>query len=87
MKKLVEHIADERPRTVVLRSMPRKQAKKEILELFKGAQQKTLFYSDVAEQLQLDLELAVELCNELENEGLIGVLKPHEAEGSKTKRD
>jgi len=85
MKKLVEHIAGDRPRTVVLRAIARDQAKKEILTLFKRSRT-TLFYSDVAEQLSLDLELVVELCNELEGEGRIGVLKPYEAKRSKTKR-
>src|SRR6266581_4234259 len=78
MKKLIEHIVGERPTTVVLRAIPRNQAKDEILVLFKKSR-RTLFYSDVAEQLNLDLELVVELCNELESAGLIGVLSHHEA--------
>ena len=85
MKKLVEHIAGERPRTVILRAIPRAQAREEILRLFKAAK-RTLFYSDVAEELNLDLELVVELCTELEREGHIGVLKPYEAKGAKAKR-
>lgn len=86
MKKLVEHIAGERPRTVILRAIPRERAKEEILRLFKGSK-RTLFYSDVAEELNLDLELVVELCNELERENHIGVLKPYEAKGPKAKRN
>jgi dCTP deaminase len=86
MKKLVEHIATQRPRTVVLRAIPRNQAKKEILALFKESKD-PLFYSHVAEQLSLDLELVVELCNELENQGLIGVLSRHEAKGSEKEGD
>lgn len=86
MKKLVEHIAGERPRTLVLRAIPRKQAKDEIRSLFRESQ-KSLFYSDVAEQLNLDLELVVELCNELEKDGAIGVLKQHETKGLKRKCD
>jgi dCTP deaminase len=78
MKKLVEHIAGDRPRTILLRAVPRDIAKKEILELFKRNKGHRLFYSDVAEQLSLDLELVVELCTELENEGRIGVLTQHE---------
>lgn len=73
MKKLVEYIVGDRPRTVVLRSISRDQAKEEILDLF---QKETgpHFYSDVAQRLNLDLELVVELCNELEKAGQIGVL-------------
>lgn len=85
MKALVEHILGERVQTVVLRSISRDDAKHEILELFKNAK-KSLFYSDVAEQLQLDLELVLELCLELENEGHIGVLNQHEAKGTKKNR-
>lgn len=86
MKKLIEHIVGERPTTIVLRAIPRAQAKDEVLDLFKNATKGPLFYSDVAEQLNLDLELVAELCHELENEGQIGVLKRYEAEGPKAKR-
>lgn len=85
MKKLIEHIVGERPRTVVLRALPRSQAKEEISDLFRRSKG-SLFYSDVAEQLNLDLELVVELCRELENEGEIGVLGSHEAKRPKAKR-
>lgn len=85
MKKMVEHITMDRQQTVVLRAISRKQAKEEIYQLFRESK-KTLFYSDVAEQLNLDLELAVELCNELEKEGAIGVLIPNETAKSKKKR-
>src|SRR5208282_731933 len=82
MRNLVEHILGERVQTVVLRSVPRDQAKKEILDLYR--QSKTpLFYSDVAERLSLDLETVLELCTELENEGEIGVLNQHEPKGTK----
>jgi dCTP deaminase len=86
MKNLVEHILGERVQTIVLRSVSRDQAKQEVLELFKNAK-KSLFYSDIAEQLQLDLELVLELCTELENEGQIGVLNQHDSKGSKKGRN
>ncbi len=86
MKKLVAHIAGERPRTVVLRAIPRRQAREEILALFSESK-RSLFYSDVAEQLNLDLEMVVELCNELEKEGRIGVLTRHEAKKPETEGD
>ena len=86
MKKLAEFIVAEQPRTVILRAIPRKQAREEILRLFRKSK-KTLFYSDVSEQLNLDLELVVELCSELERKGQIGVLTSHEAKGSKKKRN
>lgn len=86
MKKLIGHIVGERSRTVILRAIPRTQAKDEILKLFKEAKG-SLFYSDVAEKLNLDLELVVELCNELESEGSIGVLNRYEAKKPKAKRN
>jgi len=56
-----------------LRSIDRKEAMKEIQELFKEGE--TLYYSDIAERLKLDLELVVDICNELESNGIIGMLK------------
>lgn len=74
IKKLVEHIGSyQTESTVVLKSIDRKQAMKEIEDLFKTGQ--TLYYSDIAERLGLDLELVVDICNELEDKGIIGMLK------------
>ena len=84
MKKLVEYIVGERRTTVVLRAIPHDQAKQEILRAFKEARG-SLFYSDIAERLRLDLELVVELCKELESEGHIGVLNRYEAKTPKRK--
>ncbi len=84
IRRLVDHIVGERTKTVILRAVPRSQAKKEIVGLFKRSKE-SLFYSDVAEQLRLDLKLVVELCNELEKEGRIGVLT-NEAKRTKAER-
>jgi CheY-like chemotaxis protein len=59
-----------RPRVVVIREIPRAQAKEEIRQLFH--ERGTLDYEDIIDELQLDLELTVELCNELIQEGEIG---------------
>lgn len=56
---------------IVLRTITKEQAKQEILELFRSAG--TLFYSDIAERLRIDLPLVVELCQELEQEEEIEV--------------
>jgi len=85
MKTLVEHILGERVQTVVLRSIPKDQARQEILDLYKKSEG-SLFYSDVAERLALDLEVVLELCTELENEGKIGVLDSYEPKGTKKGR-
>ena len=59
-------------RVVILREVSKGEAEKEILELF--SQGKTLYYSDIAEQLGLDLKLVVEICNELQSRGEIKVV-------------
>jgi len=55
---------------ITLREIPRSQAKDEIRALFAGGE--VLDYGDVAERLALDLQLVVEVCGELEREGVIG---------------
>ena len=84
LKQLVELISMEHSRPTAPRSVPRAQAKDEILRLFKKAQ-KTLFYGDIAEELGLEVELVVELCNELEKEGQIGEIPRYSAKDSKLK--
>ncbi len=57
-------------RVVVLRSITREEAKSEIIKLFqKGGVHD---YGEIAETLQIDLPLVVDICNELEKEGHIG---------------
>jgi deoxycytidine triphosphate deaminase len=76
MKKLVQHIVGERISTVVPRALSPEEAKREILDLFRSTRG-PLFYSDIAERLQIDLEQVLEITNELEREGLIGELGNH----------
>ena len=54
---------------IVLREITRDKAKAEILNLFSTG--RTLYYSEIAKKLQLDLEVVVDICNELMNEGEI----------------
>lgn len=51
-------------KVIVLREISRKQAKQEIQQLFSSG--RTLYYSDIAEELGLDLELVVDICQELQ---------------------
>ena len=57
-------------KVIVLRSVTKEQAKREIQDLFDTGE--TLYYSDVARRLDLELDLVVALCNELVQEGYIG---------------
>jgi regulator of replication initiation timing len=56
-------------KVIVLREVPRSEAKEEIRQLFSSG--RTLYYSDIAEELKLDLELVVDLCQELQESGKI----------------
>lgn len=58
-------------KVILLRDISRKDAKKEISQLF--SEGKTLYYSDIAERLNLDLQLVVKICNELHKRGEIKI--------------
>jgi len=64
MRKVVR-IPEER--VIVLREISKKEAKEEIKQLFSSG--RTLYYSDIAEELRLDLELVVDICHELQESG------------------
>lgn len=63
--------ASLRNEVVVLRTVTREQAKQEVQELFRSGE--TLFYSDIARRLRLELPLVVELCQELTGSGEIEI--------------
>jgi hypothetical protein len=65
IKQALSSYRDEK--VIMLRTLTREQAKTEILDLFR--QGKPLFYSDIAEALQLDLQSVVEISEELIAEG------------------
>ncbi len=74
IKTLVQFISSQsKEHIVVLRDVDREQAKREIEALFKEGG--TIYYGDIVERLGLDLELVVDICNELEGKGIIGMLK------------
>ena len=56
---------------IELRTITREDAKQEILDLFQSGE--TLYYSDLAKGLRIDLPLVVEICQELGKEGEIEV--------------
>jgi hypothetical protein len=70
----VAHLATATPSmqepVIILRSITREEARSEIARLFQASD--ILDYGDIAEKLQIDLPLVVDICNELEREGLIG---------------
>ena len=55
----------------MIRDIARKDAIKEIRQLFKSG--RTLYYSDIANELSLDLSLVVDICRELQEKKEIGV--------------
>lgn len=72
---LEEHSADMK--VIELREVTKDKARAEIIDLF--ATGETLYYSDISERLRIDLDLVVDICHELQEEGAIGV---EEAAGS-----
>ena len=53
------------------KDMTKKELKQAIRELFSNGQ--TFYYSDIAEQLDVDLKSVVDVCRELQKDGEIGV--------------
>lgn len=60
-----------REEVIVLREIGRDEAKMEIERLF--AEGETLYYSDIAKKLRIDLELVVDICEELFGEGKVRI--------------
>ena len=54
---------------VILREVSKEEARREIRDLFSTG--KTLYYSDIAQELGLELETVVAICNELQEQGEI----------------
>ncbi len=69
LAELEERMPEEK--VIILRQIPKEQAKQEIHQLFSTG--RALYYSDIAEELQLDLQLVVEICRELEEGGEVEV--------------
>ncbi len=66
---LESRVAEEK--VIVLRDITREEAKQEIQQLFSSG--RTLYYSDIVQELGISLETVVEICNELEEEKEIAV--------------
>ncbi len=69
LAELEERIPEER--VIVLKEISKEEATEEIRQLFSSG--RTLYYSDIAEELRLDLELVVDICHELQESGEIGI--------------
>jgi len=74
LQKKVDKLMESLPtqKTIILQEIDKTQAKQEIKKLFTSTD-KPLYYSDIAEDLKLDLEMVVEICEELIKEGEIEV--------------
>jgi sugar-specific transcriptional regulator TrmB len=71
MSDVTEIMQSRSEEVMVLRSITRDEAKKEIIDLLDKSEK--LYYYDIAEALRLDLEQVVDLMSELESEGVVGV--------------
>ncbi|MXZ79155.1 MAG: hypothetical protein F4Z06_12905 [Acidimicrobiia bacterium] len=64
--RLEEHSVEN---VIDLREITKEKARDEIIDLF--ATGEILHYSDIAFRLRLDLEMVVDICHQLEEDGLI----------------
>jgi dCTP deaminase len=62
-------VSGQKPATIEARRISLKEAREEILSLF--LKKHKLFYSDIAEELQLDYEIVIKACEHLQKEGRI----------------
>ncbi len=68
--KLKAEPAEDCPEPAIqIRTIPKEEAQAEIIDLFASGE--TLCYDDISDRLRLDLELVVEICQELEDTGVI----------------
>ncbi len=58
-------------KVIELREITMDEARAEIVDLFAAGE--TLYYSDIADRLRLDLEMVVEICHKLQEEDVIYV--------------
>ena len=66
--RLEEHSEEK---VIELREVTMDEARAEIVDLFAAGE--TLYYSDIADRLRLDLEMVVEICHKLQEEDVIYV--------------
>ena len=64
--RLEEHSVEK---VIDLREITMEEARDEIIDLF--ATGEILYYSDIAFRLRLDLEMVVDICHQLKDDGLI----------------
>ena len=69
LSELEERVPEEK--VIVLKETSMEEAKEEIRQLFSSG--RTLYYSDIAKELGLDLEAVVNICGELQESGEIGI--------------
>ena len=69
LSELEQKISGEK--VIMVRNITREEAKQEIRKLFSSG--RTLYYSDIVQELKLDLETVVDICNELQENREIAI--------------
>jgi len=69
--KLTTTAADPPPEEIIYRALSREEAQGEILDLL--AVEPDLCYDDISDKLRIEMEIVVDICIELEDEGVIKV--------------
>ena len=69
----VNQLAEAEPESVIfLRTITKNEARVEIVDLFNSSDG-PVYYSDIMEKLGIELDLLVEICGELIEEGVVGL--------------
>ncbi len=68
-------IIEKKPEETVIRDITYRQAKKEIIKYFSDHHGENINAADIQESLHIDISLALEICDELERERKIKVVK------------
>ena len=72
IKKELQSLRTSREEVLIFREISKEDAKKEIKKYFSEHKSSEVSYSDLVRETNLDLRLIVNICSELEAEGLIG---------------
>ena len=84
LRREVSRLSEASSKSVILRAMTQDEARAEILSIFRSG--RTLYYSDIVQELGIDIDQVVEVCEELESEGRIETIGRNEGTRGSSRR-
>ena len=72
LNKGIGNLKSVEEKVIVFKELSKKEAKEEIKKYFAEHKDSLISYSELVDNLKIDLKSIVEICSELEKEGLIG---------------